>query len=298
MQKEKEREKEINNNNEIIINTDFNDLEKIEVLNESSANRVNISKQAKLHDSSYLSLFELMDQPSSSKIYIDFPEIKPIKFSKNDFYGKNDILIRRLVRKGIPDNFLFTLKRNRPKKKVTLYTPQKIKIGKRYLITKKLNNERNNIHVNMNNINNFNNNNYEENDIDLENIEIKNLNIYESKNKNKKNNFIVSPEINLNSDVDSYNDLFNSNDNSGIFKKGNKNNRFYKHKNEQNNMEINTYKNHTNDLKNLLNINTNTSKQSDSPVIMKKLKITTKNSDNTDITNLGKIKNDNDNDNE
>ena len=142
----------------------------------------------------------------------------------------------------------------------------------------------------MNNINNI-NNKYEENDIDLDNIEIKNLNIFGTKNKNKKNNFIVSPEINLNSDIDSYNEFLNNNDNSDIFKKENKNNKFYKHKNDQNNLEINTYKNHTNDLKNLLNINTNIDKRSNSPIFKKKLKIISRNNNNIDITNLGKIKN-------
>ena len=138
----------------------------------------------------------------------------------------------------------------------------------------------------MKNINNF-NKNFEENDLELENMKIKNLNIYESKNKNKNNDFINSPEINLNSDIDSLNDLLNNNDNWGR----NKNNRFYKHKNGQNNMEINTNKNGPNDLKNLLNINTNIVEKSSSPMIMKKLKIIDKNSNKFDNTNFERIEN-------
>jgi len=190
----KEKNEELNNlenilnkNDEFIINTDINYIDKIEVLNEASANRVNVSKEVKLQGSPQLTLYELMDEPSYTKIYIDFPEIKEIKFTEDDFGGENNKNIRKLIINGIPKTFLNIDKKEKTKK-ISIYTPHKIKIGKNYLITKRINKD-NNI---INNINTY--NNYDRNNDNLlldinENNKLKTYNKF-YKNNNKENNII------------------------------------------------------------------------------------------------------------
>ena len=64
-----------------------------------------------------LTLFELMDQPSNTKIDIEFPEIKQMKFNKRDFGGKTDKYIKKLIRNGIPQTLLFTDRKEKEKDK-------------------------------------------------------------------------------------------------------------------------------------------------------------------------------------
>ena len=169
---ENEFTNEKHNNDGIIIDNDnFN--EKIEIVNETSANRVNVSKQIKLNDFPTLTLFELMDEPSFTKIFIDFPEIKEIKFSRKDFYGEKYKGVKKLIREGIPTNFLFKrIRYETSPKKVSVYSPKTIKKGKSFFIAKK----KNNINKNLNN--NF-NNTEQKNNINLEKFKLKNINIYE-----------------------------------------------------------------------------------------------------------------------
>ena len=293
------REKNIN----IIFNEGLKNIEKESkyeknILSESPVKKIDISKEGKFNNcNSPLTLFELMDQPSNYTINIDFPEIKQIKFSKNDFGGKNNKAIKKLIRNGIPEILLLTDRKEEKGKKLVIYTPQKIKIGKRFLITKR---ENNNTYIKNN-----------ENKINIKNIKSKNINIYDNKNKIKKNNFIDSSEINkenifiknhyindliinkkgindsneinINEAIDNDDDLINN-------KKSKKFYKVNKTKNELNNMEINANKRHQNNLKEILKINSKPIKRSKTPIFKKKIDILNSNNCHIKITNLGGVK--------
>ena len=219
-----------------------------------------------------------MDQPSFTKIYIDFPEVKKIRFKKTDIEGKNDRIIKRLIRNGIPRSFLFLGKvpeKRWDAQKLSIYTPQKVKIGRSCLITKKYNdkNSNTNFKSNRNNINNNLLYEYSKNDV------------------NNQNLYIDSPNINLNSDSDINNNIISDNENVFNNKKGVRINKFYKLKNDTNNNEIKTHKKFT-DLKHLLNINSKSSPRSNTPIFKKKVKLMA--NSKFKITNLG-LRNKNEN---
>jgi hypothetical protein len=161
-------------------NIELDDIEELENI----PNRMNISKQIKLHNSPPLTLYELMNEPSYTKINIPFPQIKQIIFTKSDLSEKVDQSIKKLIRGGIPRSFIFEEKQRFN----TKYTPQKIK-GK-IIIPKR-------IYINLEDLYKG---NYELNNFKTENIDLKkNMNMLGSKDKKSKN--IVSLKYNLNTDL-------------------------------------------------------------------------------------------------
>ena len=273
---EEEFKNEKDNNSKININTDIN-YDKIEIVNESSANRVNVSKKVKLHDSPMLTLYELMDEPSYSKIYVDFPEIKEIKFTKDDFGGETNKNIRKLIINGIPKSFLNIKVKEKPRN-ISIYTPHKIKTGKNYLITKKLNKDTNNI----NNI--IRDDNYDEineKKIHLKNFQLKNLNNYES--QNKKNRFIFSPNYRNNKYIKSNTNNILLNNNNEL----NNCNEYYRHYSKPK-IGIKMSKSQSK-IKIGGNINSITAQRTTSPLFKKKINVIHKNNNNVKLNNLGNI---------
>ena len=267
-----------NNKNNKLINEDDIYLDKIGILTESSANKVNVSKQVKIHDAPILTLFEIMDQPSHTKIYINFPEIKEIKFTKNDFYGEDDKNIKKLIKNGIPKDLIHTEPLYKKRKKISVYTPQKIKSGKKCFIKRKK------IINTNNNIQSYN--------LNSDKMDLNHINIYN--NSQNENKFIFSPDYrNMNNMTE--NNLLRSNENILITNNNredvelNLNDEAYEPKNEQNcKNEYDRNQLQSNKLKDMLKIYSVSSKRNNSPLFKKKINIS-KNS--LRINNLGRVKN-------
>ena len=95
-------------------------------------------------------------------------------------------------------------------------------------------------------------------------------------------------EININEVIDNDDDLV-SNKKAKKFYKTNK------AKNDLYNMELIGLKRHSNNLKEILNINSTGSKRSKTPIFKKKIDVLTRNNRLIKITNLGGLKNKNNN---
>ena len=271
-------------------NMEINDSE---IFNENIPNRINISKVTKLQDHPYLTLYELMDEPSNKKIDLDFYEIKDIVFTKEDLNQNFDKNIKKLIRNGIPKTFIGAEK---PQLK-SIYTPQKIKMGKKTFMIKK---------INMNNNNNDRDENergtFEINNYNTENLELKkNINMLEDKNKkniaslkytNINNNLNKKIIYDQNNDNLLYKNITDTNIKNIVKNRYDEND---KTDNDQNiNSEANKSKQNSNyyaNLKSMSNLNSTTNKRSITPLFKKKINI----SKGMKLNNLGgnKIKKDN-----
>ena len=264
-----------------------------EIFNENIPNRINISKATKLHNQPYLTLFEIMDEPSYKKIDLNFPEIKDIIFKKGDLNNQKCDNIKKLIRSGIPKTFIAAEK---PKLK-SIYTPQKIKMGQKTFMIKKLNMNNNNINRDDNEKDDFEFNNYNTENIDLK----KNINKLEEKNKrnitslkytnlsNKLNKAIIYDQNNDNllykniTDINIKNIVKNRYDENDM----NDNDQNEISETKKTNLKSNYYLN----LKSVPNLNSTTDKRAISPLFKKKINI----SKGKKLNNLGgnKIKKDN-----
>jgi hypothetical protein len=278
------RQKQINENNMEIYDS--------EIFNENIPNRINISKVTKLQEHPYLTLYELMDEPSNKKIDLNFYEIKDIVFIKEDLNQNFDKNIKKLIRNGIPKTFISAEK---PKIK-SIYTPQKIKMGKKTFMIKKLN---------------MNNNNKEENErgtfefknYNTENIELKKK-ITRLVDSNKKN--ITSLKFtNLNNKMNKKIVYGQNDDDNLLYKNFTDTNikNIVKNRYDENDMtdndqnevsEAKKSKQNSNfyvNLKSVPNLNSTTNKRTISPLFKKKINI----SKGMKLNNLGgnKIKKDN-----
>ena len=240
-------------------NIELDDIEELENI----PNRMNISKQIKLHNSPPLTLYELMNEPSYTKINIPFPQIKQIIFTKSDLSEKVDQSIKKLIRGGIPRSFIFEEKQRFN----TKYTPQKIK-GK-IIIPKR-------IYINLEDLYKG---NYESNNFKTENIDLKkNMNMLGSKDKKSKN--IVSLKYNLNTDL-----------NQKLFGIQKDNNLLYKKSNNINNAKGSYKKEYLESKKYKQNFDSAIDKRSNTPFLKKKINISKK----TKINNVKDDKKKNDN---
>ena len=278
------RQKQINENNMEIYDS--------EIFNENIPNRINISKVTKLQEHPYLTLYELMDELSNKKIDLNFYEIKDIVFIKEDLNQNFDKNIKKLIRNGIPKTFISAEK---PKIK-SIYTPQKIKMGKKTFMIKKLN---------------MNNNNKEENErgtfefknYNTENIELKKK-ITRLVDSNKKN--ITSLKFtNLNNKMNKKIVYGQNDDDNLLYKNFTDTNikNIVKNRYDENDMtdndqnevsEAKKSKQNSNfyvNLKSVPNLNSTTNKRTISPLFKKKINI----SKGMKLNNFGgnKIKKDN-----
>ena len=122
-------------------NENYKDEIKISISKESIPNKINISKNVKFHENLNSTLYELMDEPSYSMINVKFPQIKPIIFEQKDFYNiKSQKDIKSILRNSIPDYLVKTRTPSR-KRNLSVYTPQKIKNGRRFFMSQKKNNK-------------------------------------------------------------------------------------------------------------------------------------------------------------
>ena len=294
------KEKNLNddNNNEKIllkrknqINENNMEINDSEIFNENIPNRINISKVTKLHDHPYLTLYELMDEPSNKKIDLNFYEIKDIVFTKEDLNQNFNKNIKTLIRKGIPKTFIAAKK---PKLK-SIYTPQKIKMVKKTFMIKK---------INMNNNNNRDKNErgtFEFNNYNTENLELKkNINMLEDKSKK---NIASLKYTNLNNKLNKK-IIYEQNDDNLLYKNITDTNikNIVKNRYDENDMtdndqnEISEAKkrkqnsNYYVNLKSVPNLNSIADKRSISPLFKKKINI----SKGKKLNNLGgnKIKKD------
>ena len=226
-------------------NLELDDMEELENI----PNRINISKQTKLHKNPQLTLFELMDEPSYTKINIQFPQIKQIVFTKSDLAEKVDQSIKKLIRGGIPRSFIFEEKSRFNKK----YSPSKIR-GKNIIIPKRIYINLEDLYKGKHELNNF----------KTENINLK-KNINMVGNKDKKNKNIVSLEYNLNTDL-----------NKKILVMQKDNNLLYKRSNDINNARGSYKKEYLESKKFKQNFNTTIDKRSNTPFLKKKINISNK----------------------
>ena len=297
------KEKDLNddNNNEKIllkrknqINENNMEINDSEIFNENIPNRINISKVTKLHDHPYLTLYELMDEPSNKKIDLNFYEIKDIVFTKEDLNQNFNKNIKTLIRKGIPKTFIAAKK---PKLK-SIYTPQKIKMGKKTFMIKKKN-------MNNNNNNNRDKNErgtFEFNNYNTENLELKkNINMLEDKSKK---NIASLKYTNLNNKLNKK-IIYEQNDDNLLYKNITDTNikNIVKNRYDENDMTDNDQNeiseaikrkqnsNYYVNLKSVPNLNSIADKRSISPLFKKKINI----SKGKKLNNLGgnKIKKDN-----
>ena len=138
------------------------------------------------------------------------------------------------------------------------------------------------------------NNNISDNNISDNNISNNNI-------SNNISNNIINNDININDNLMgnsseiNINEVIDNDDNLVSNKKAKKFFKMNKGKNELNNMELNGYKKHSNNLKEILNINPDSGKRSKTPIFKKKIDIINRNKSHLKITNLGgvKIKNNN-----
>ena len=123
-----------------------------------------------------MTLFELMEDKSFSKIDIDFPEIKKIIFTEEELFGESEKNINDLLK--LPEFMIGELHTPNDKiKKNAVYTPQKIGGQKSFIAKKTKNNNVPGTNINLNKFN------------------LKNINIYKSKSKGK----YILPKTNLKS---------------------------------------------------------------------------------------------------
>ena len=294
-------EKDLNNDNENEkkllkrknqINENNLEIYDSEIFNENIPNKVNISKVTKLHDHPYLTLFEIMDEPSNKKIDLNFHEIKDIIFTKEDLNQNFDKNIKKLIRNGIPKTFIISEK----SKLKSIYTPQKIKTGKKTFMIKKIK-MNNNINIDENDKDNFELKNYNTENISLKNnldkLEENNkINIASLKYKNLNNN--LNKKIIYDQDDDNLlcKNITDTNIKNIVKNRYDENDITDNDQNEiSESKKIKQNSNYYVNLKSVPNLKSNTDKRSITPLFKKKINI----SKGMKLNNLGgnKIKKDN-----
>ena len=122
-------------------NNNCNDNIRISISKESIPNKINVSKNVKIHENFNSTLYDIMDEPSYTNINIKFPEVKPIIFKQKDFnFRKSEKDIKMILRNSIPES-LIKSRTNRKRNLSVVYTPQKIKNGRRCFISQKKTNK-------------------------------------------------------------------------------------------------------------------------------------------------------------